>query len=73
MTTSQRAPGIDIRHVPALARPLGLARGDIAAFLGYTPQGPSGFPVQLESWRSFVEQFGEPYAFGHLGAAIKGF
>ncbi|MFC4260986.1 hypothetical protein ACFOZ5_18350 [Marinobacter lacisalsi] len=67
-----RAPGLSIKQVQGTP-PLSPVRGDVAALIGYAARGPRGYPVRLGSWRDFVDVFGEPYGFGHLGTAIKGF
>lgn len=67
-----KAPGVYV-EAQTRQRMSGLRRTDIAGFVGVAARGPTDRAVRLESWASFVDTFGKPLSYAHLGFAVRGF
>lgn len=67
------APGIYLEQLQPLRIAGELLRSDIAAFIGYARQGPTGIPVRLGSWQQFLAVFGPPLPNTHLALTVKAF
>ena len=65
------APGVTFETVDLNRPRIGRLRTDIAGFLGYAERGPVDRPVKVENWRQFVDAFGPPLPFAHLGEAVR--
>ena len=66
-------PGLYRQPVEPVRSVARLARGDIAAFVGYARRGPVGLPVRVESLHQLEAIFGQPLEVGYLWHALKGF
>jgi hypothetical protein len=71
--TELLTPGLHRRPLDPIPAERRLARGDVAALLGYAVRGPVGAPVRIAALSQFEDVFGPPPAHGHLWHAVKGF
>lgn len=71
--SEEKFPGVSIEEVKANAKAIEGVDTATTAFLGWSPQGHTDAAVNVESFREFVQEFGEPDAHGLLGHAVRQF
>ena len=55
---SYLSPGVYVEEVEPASRPIEGVSTSVAAFVGFTEQGPVGEPVLVTNWIAFLTTFG---------------
>jgi Bacteriophage tail sheath protein len=70
---SYLSPGVYVEEVPSGSRPIEGAGTALAAFVGFTEQGPSDEPVLVANWTQFSRTFGGFAGGAYLPHAVYGY
>ncbi len=70
---SYQAPGVYMEEVPSGSRPIEGVGTSVAAFVGFTEQGPVGQAVRVTNWTQYQDTFGGFIRNGYTPLAVYGF
>ncbi len=70
---SYLSPGVYIEEVQPSSRPIEGVSTSVAAFVGFTQDGPIDQPVLVTNWTQFTSTFGSFLPGGYLAHAVYGF
>ena len=70
---SYQAPGVYMEEVPSGSRPIEGVGTSVAAFVGFTEQGPIGQAVRVTNWTQYQDTFGGFIRNGYTPLAVYGF
>jgi uncharacterized protein len=73
MSTTYTYPGVYIEELPSGQNTITGVSTSIAAFIGWTDQGPVGEAVMVESWTEYESLFGGLISGNYLGYAVYQF
>jgi uncharacterized protein len=73
MSTTYTYPGVYIEELPSGQNTITGVATSIAAFIGWTSQGPVGEAVMVESWLEYESLFGGLISGNYLGYAVYQF
>ncbi len=73
MAPTYLSPGVYVEEVDKGSKPIESVGTAVAAFVGFTQQGPSNTATLVTNWTQFVEQFGDFMEGSYLAHSVYGY